>query len=1203
LSQRKQYKQRISSSLTAISVAHTINRNGAPFSLISMAKPIFLDTGRKRWKRVRAISDVAGAIVTVVLVVFLFSVVFHNPELPGFLLPEPRHPYRAFREREKANRPFLSKRHQKHKGAKAIANAPVGVNGEGPRAAFYVQWDAGSLASLKEYYGQVDLLFPEWLHVITPDGKVQVMNEEKGMMFDLVQNGEVHQPDEKVMAILRDARASTQVLPLVNNFTGGEFGEFTSEPIGKFLMDVDSRRYFLQQIDQLLSSGEKYAGIAVDFEEIPLSAQPGFRALIHDMYAQMHPKGQKLYVNVPVDDKDYDYVYLAQNVDGLVLMDYDEHQVTSQPGPVASQEFFLKNLRDILKIVPRKKIMMAIANYGYEWPTKKVHGKQTIAGRVVTQSVQEAWIRARESEASVELDQDSLNPHIAYFEEDDNTRRDIWFTDAVSALNQMRGANQLGIDSFALWRLGSEDRSLWTVWDAPSEEGAAKRLQRVPPGQDVDFEGSGEVLRIVERPRDGNRVVGIDGETGLITSETMTQLPIPYQVERYGAKPGKIALSFDDGPDPKFTPQILDILKQKDVKAAFFLIGSQGERYTSIMKRVYDEGHEIGNHTYTHPDISSLNGKYMDLELNLTERLFASVLGVKPLYFRPPYSVDEEPDTADQVRPLEQIQDRGYVTIGNKIDPSDWQDNPRRSAEEITGEVFRQLESRKEKKDPGFVILLHDGGGDRSETVRALPVLIDRLRAAGYEIVPVSALLDKTRADVMPAISPNERLTAFIDRFAFLLFNFLENGIVLIFFLGDILMTGRLAFVGVGAFIDRIIHHGRMDAIQHDFEPDVAVLVPAYNEETVIERTIRSVLHSTYKKLRVIVIDDGSKDRTFEVAQQAFAAEVQAGKVMVLHKPNAGKASAANFGLEQVTEEIFVAIDADTVIHPTAIAHMVPHFRDARVGAIAGNAKVGNRINIWTRWQALEYITSQNFERRALNVVNAVSVVPGAIGAWRTKAVKDVGMYPYDTVAEDADLTMSLLQAGYKVQYEDRALAYTEAPLTASGLMRQRFRWSFGILQSVFKHKGAFWRGGALGWIALPNILIFQILLPLVSPFIDLMFAFGTLAYLLDRHYHPDTANLRSFEKLVLFFVLFLVIDFIASVLAFALERREARAPEDKWLLTQVWLQRFAYRQLFSVVLFKTLKRAVDGKPFNWDKLERTASVTQRGMESKPAES
>jgi cellulose synthase/poly-beta-1,6-N-acetylglucosamine synthase-like glycosyltransferase len=259
---------------------------------------------------------------------------------------------------------------------------------------------------------------------------------------------------------------------------------------------------------------------------------------------------------------------------------------------------------------------------------------------------------------------------------------------------------------------------------------------------------------------------------------------------------------------------------------------------------------------------------------------------------------------------------------------------------------------------------------------------------------------------------------------------------------------------------------------------------------------------------------------------------------------------------------------------------------------VAGNAKVGNRVNLWTRWQALEYITSQNFERRALNALGAVSVVPGAIGAWRTSAVHEAGGYHVDTVAEDGDLTMALLEHGYHVVYEDRAIAWTEAPINARGLMRQRFRWSFGILQAVFKHRRAFARKGALGWVALPNIAIFQILLPLVSPFIDLMFIAGLIAYGLDKHFHPETANSSSLQKLVVFFVTFMVIDFIASTIAFLLERREPNAKEDGWLLAHVWLQRFAYRQLFSVVLVKTLKRAMEGRAFNWDKLERTANLS-----------
>jgi peptidoglycan-N-acetylglucosamine deacetylase len=493
----------------------------------------------------------------------------------------------------------------------------------------------------------------------------------------------------------------------------------------------------------------------------------------------------------------------------------------------------------------------------------------------------------------------------------------------------------------------------------------------------------------------------------------------------------------------------------------------------------------------------------------------------------------------------------------------------------------------------GNIILLHDGGGDRHETVRALPMIIEGLRARGYEVVPVSELLGKTRADIMPPVPTNERWAARLNWIGFWLFDVGSQTLVWIFFLGDLLMTGRLLSIGMLAVYDRL----RSDEVATpgqiaSFKPRVAVLIPAYNEEKVIERTVQSALDSDYPNLRVIVIDDGSNDRTLELAREAFAREEAEGRVLILTKPNSGKAEALDFGLEHLQdEEIFVGIDADTIIAPDAISHLVPHFLNPKVGAVAGNAKVGNRVNLWTRWQALEYITSQNFERRALNTLGAVSVVPGAIGAWRVSAVREAGAFQVDTVAEDADLTMALLRRGYRVEYEDQALAYTEAPTTANGLMRQRFRWSFGILQSVWKHSGVFARKGVLGWVALPNILIFQILLPLVSPFIDLMFVVGVMWYFVQKYFHPESTDPASFQRLVVFFLAFLVIDFLASAIAFALERRRPEAREDVWLLSQVWLQRFAYRQLFSMVLLKTLKRAAEGQKFSWDKLERTAAV------------
>jgi cellulose synthase/poly-beta-1,6-N-acetylglucosamine synthase-like glycosyltransferase len=372
------------------------------------------------------------------------------------------------------------------------------------------------------------------------------------------------------------------------------------------------------------------------------------------------------------------------------------------------------------------------------------------------------------------------------------------------------------------------------------------------------------------------------------------------------------------------------------------------------------------------------------------------------------------------------------------------------------------------------------------------------------------------------------------------------------------------------------------------------VLIPAYNEEKVIARTIRSVLMSNYKNIRIIVIDDGSTDETYTIATETYAKEIADGRVTVLTKANGGKAEALNFALEQTDEDIYVGIDADGVIAHDAIARMVPHFANPHIGAVAGNAKVGNRVNLWTRWQALEYITSQNFERRALDLFDVVMVVPGAIGAWRTAAVKAGGAYHPDTVAEDADLTMSLLEQGYAVIYEDQALAFTEAPVNAQGLARQRFRWSFGILQAIYKHKGAIANRRAMGLFALPNILIFQILLPLVSPLIDLMFVAGVLHYFIDKHFHPETTSPADLFKLLTFFLAFLLIDFAASALAFLLERKHPASKGDAWLLVHIWVQRFTYRQLFSWVLVRTVKRAIDGKSFSWDKLERTAKMSAR---------
>ncbi|HET9410114.1 MAG TPA: glycosyltransferase [Candidatus Sulfotelmatobacter sp.] len=1158
-----------------------------------MAEPVFYDPRRARWRRLRRLFDVAAVTLSALLIFFVYTSL-RDERMPELLFSPQKRNFKGLKEGERdrallRQKRFAARSHRKSK----VAPSEVKLNQEeGIRAGFYVPWDAASFSSLRDYAHQLDLLYPDWLHVLTADGHLQGVDDQTNKFFDVIQGNIVRPVDDRVMPLLKVEDTNMEVFPMVNNFDGREW----VEGVTKFFNDPDARNLFRRQIALFLST-DRYRGLMVDFEAFPKVGQPGYLALLQELSSDLHARGMKLYIAAPPHNDEFNYPAMAAAADGIVLMNYDEHFPGGTPGPVASQDWFVRNLTFAKSVIPQEKIICAIANYGYDWVRKPNKGKLPPDVRDSSVSVQEAWLAARDSDEDVTFDDDALNPHFSYLDER-NLRHDIWFVDGVTALNHMRAAQMLGIRTFALWRLGGEDRSLWRIWDLPGDPGAPDKLRDVPPGQDVDMEGQGEILRIEDRPAHGTRDLTIEPDTKLITDEVFQNLPEPYRVGRYGYSPNSVAITFDDGPDPQWTPRILNVLKQKQAKATFFLIGIQSDKFADVASRIYREGHEIGNHTFTHPDISNISSGYMKFELNLTERLFASRLGIRTVLFRPPYSIDEEPDTADQVRPLEFTQDMGYTTVGDKVDPGDWR---HRSAEQITAGVLEHLPPCAANDIRcGNIILLHDGGGNRAETVRALPMIIDGIRARGLSIVPVYQLLGKTKADVMPPLPTNERWAARLNWVGFWLFDAATKAIVFIFFIGDLLMTGRLLFIGAAAVYDRVHEKifGKPAEIA-SYKPRVAVLIPAYNEEKVIERTVRAALNSDYPNLRVIVIDDGSKDRTLEVARFAFAKEAARGEVIILSKPNAGKAEALEYGLQHLgNAEIFVGIDADTIIAPDAISRLVPHFIDPRIGAMAGNAKVGNRINLWTRWQALEYITSQNFERRALDVLGAVSVVPGAIGAWRVSAVREAGGFHTDTVAEDADLTMALLRLGYRVEYEDMSLAYTEAPTNANGLMRQRFRWSFGILQAVYKHRGAFGRKGVLGFVALPNIVIFQILLPLVSPLIDIMFAVGAIWYYVQKYFHPDSTDPSSFHKLLAFFFAFLVIDFLASAIAFALERRRPDDREDAWLLSQVWLQRFAYRQLFSIVLFRTLKRALEGRKFAWDKLERTAAVKYEPVES-----
>jgi cellulose synthase/poly-beta-1,6-N-acetylglucosamine synthase-like glycosyltransferase/peptidoglycan/xylan/chitin deacetylase (PgdA/CDA1 family) len=750
--------------------------------------------------------------------------------------------------------------------------------------------------------------------------------------------------------------------------------------------------------------------------------------------------------------------------------------------------------------------------------------------------------------------------------------------DAVTAYNELRASERMGVQGTALYRFGDADTSIWPIWDATRPDNSTReKIAVLPPGPDLILEGDGDIWHIADTPKEGRRSFNYDPSTDLITSEKYDAIPLSYDIEELGGAKKKLVLSFDDGPDRRWTPKVLDVLKEKHVPGMFFVIGDEANRAPDLLKREYDEGHEIGNHTFTHPKFDEISRTQIKWELNLTQRLIESTLGVKSILFRPPYGIDHQPEYAEEVAQLPYPQELGYLIVGQRVDPDDWrmmEGKAQRPAQEIADDVIRQA-------DMGNIVLLHDGGGDREQTVAALPLMIDQLRAKGYQFVSVSDLIGKSRADVMVPLTVRERLAARADGFIFSMFQWSRFAIATIFILGIILVSGRALIIGILAIIEKLRpDHAKLP----EPPPAVTVLIPAHNEEAVIVQTVTSVLLSDLSDIHVIVVDDGSVDRTLELLESNFGSN---GCVQIIHQVNRGKAAALNHALSEARTEIVVTIDADTEIEPDAIRKLIRHFSDPQVGAVAGNVKVGNRSRWLTRWQALEYITSQNMEKRAFDLLNCITVVPGALGAWRRQAIESAGGITADTVAEDADLTIAIRRLGWRITYDEEAIAWTEAPETPGILIRQRFRWTFGTLQSFWKHSGTLFRPkyGTLGWVALPNIFIFQIVLPLISPIIDLLF-FGSLVLWGLAQLHitqiPQLWTAADVQRSVVFFLGFLIIDVLTCVIAFALERQE-----DWTLLIPVLLQRFYYRQLMYIVLFRSVKEAVSGRPVGWKGVEK----------------
>lgn len=1141
-------------------------------------KPIFFDPTGRRASRLSRMGVLLAVVSTLFMAAFVLSL-FVGPTLAALRLgahgrglhalgnvkvaaPQLLKPAAKLAAEVRARQRLTTHRtpadhlHPQHAPPPSLAKPP----GRALAIGFYVNWDDASYPALKRALPTLDWVIPSWMSISGPDMALRTSI------------------DAKALDLIRRNKPSTPILPLLQNAVNAQWD---GAGLARMLADPGLRHERIDQIVGFLAS-QRFQGVTIDFEEVPTSAQGDLKTFLGELADAFAPHGWGIVLSVPFDDGSWDYAGLARLVDFELLMAYDQHWAGKDPGSIAAQDWFEDTLDKRMKVLDPDQTIVALGSYGYDW----AHAQNAEA---VT--FQDAMDRAADAQADISFDDDTENPHFSY-REDNGTVHDLWFLDGVTAYNQVHAADAYQPFGYAVWRLGSEDPSIWPVLGRPYGSPAPKQLREIGQAQDIDIEGQGEILQIASEPAAGSRSIDRDKDTGDIDDEHYIALPRSYVIQRVGTEPRKIALTFDDGPDPEWTPQILDILKAKHVPATFFIIGENAEASPRLVQRMVDEGHDVGNHTFTHPNLGETSPGITALELNATQRLFEALTGRSMRLFRAPYFGDAEPTTADELVPIEEAQAMGYIAVGLHIDPDDWQRPP---AEQIVQSVLDQVHHQSPDRQ-SRVVLLHDGGGDRANTVEALPQIIDTLRADGYQFVTVSQLAGLTRDQGMPPLTAGS-LSQWADRSVFLTLGGFGHLLAWLFMAAIWLGVARLLLLGGLGLLNWFRDRRRAPPALGEPPTRVSVLIPAFNEEKVIASSIARILKSRHAALEVIVVDDGSTDATAAVVREHYG---QDARVQLISIPNGGKAHAVNAALRASHGSVIVALDADTQFEPLTIARLVRWFADPGIGAVAGNAKVGNRINLITVWQALEYITAQNLERRALAALGAITVVPGAVGAWRREALEQLGGFPGDTLAEDQDLTLAIQKAGYRTLFDADAIAWTEAPDTVRGLARQRFRWAYGTLQCLWKHRDATFRPryGALGMVALPQVWLFQILFSVVSPLVDLLLVWQVIATALDYLQHRGQFNSTNLVTMALFYALFMAVDLGAGVLAFAMEKRE------RWsMLWWLVIQRFGYRQLMYYVVVRSVSTALRGLSVGWGRQERKATVSGTDDEPEQADS
>lgn len=1010
------------------------------------------------------------------------------------------------------------------------------------RLGFHEGWDPASFDSLKTNADHLTHLSPDWLTVEDGRGKLKVVTEQK--VLDLV----------KARGIV--------LLPILRNMGGG--GSWRPEAAEGLINGPVARQdQFIANLKGSLKTMGA-GGVVIDWEQVDPSYRDAMTALLSRIASALHGEGMELWLCVPMgrELKVFDLDTLAGHVDHFVAMLHDENSETDPPGPIASWEWFNGWLDTLTEYGEPSQWVLALGAYGYDWTEGEKEAE--------TVRFQDAMSRAgRSSLVSCEFEAPTYNPHFDY--EDSGAPHTLWFLDAVTFLNQLKAGRASHVGGVAISRLGTEDPGIWQALKLDTAKPLTKAnlatLETIKPGAAIAHIGRGNFITMADERADGARRLVLDKnadpEDPVIEryEKFPSYLTIAHQGR--GAKDA-VAITFDDGPDPKWTPKILDILKAKGVSATFFMVGANMEKYPDLVRRIVREGHTVGIHTYTHPNIALVSEERACLEFNATQRVIEAITNHSTMLFRPPYNADTNPHDPEELVPIKLAQKLGYITVTEDIDPEDW-------AQPGVAAMVENI--KKGRQQGGNIVLLHDAGGDRRQTIEALPGIIDYLQARGDSIVSLSTMLGAPQEQLMPPVPKNQRSMArVVSESGFAAIHAVAEFFWAFMIVATALVVARTLSVAWLAIRSRRAGETGLSAVAGPYPP-VSVLVAAYNEEKVIGQTLRAVLNSVYPgEIEVVVVDDGSKDKTAGIVAQMAHSD---GRIHLLRQINLGKATALKTGFDAVRHEIVVSLDADTQFTPETIGELVRPFADPAVGGVSGRARVGNPKTLVARFQSLEYTCGFNLDRRAYHRLNCITVVPGAVSAFKKSAVFAAGGISTDTLAEDTDLTLSMHRRGLRICYAPRAVAWTEAPETVRAFAKQRFRWAYGTLQCLWKHREMLFnvKYRALGWFSLPSAWFFNILLVALGPIIDAILLLSLLM---------SPAN----SVLYLYFLIFLGADLLLAAVACLIEREP---------LAQIWLvlpMRFIYRPVLSYAVLKAIVKASKGVLVGWGKLDRTASVT-----------